>query len=295
MDIPRYPEHRTIELQDKDLFDGLFRLISPRISEFTFANLYLFRHAHSYVLTSVAGIPVVLGRGYGGESYFLPPLAEDPVPALAPLFAAGMTLYGVCDLFLPRFLSGGSYEIVEDRDNFDYLYSRHELAELAGSRYRKKKNRLNYLLKRHQAVSETFREEHLDEALAVLAEWQRVRAEEGDRSVFLEVAAAEEAVRLRKELGLEGIVALEDGKVSGFSLGERLNGDTAVCHFEKSDPFFEGLPQFLNREFCRTMFTGCVFVNREQDLGEPGLRTAKLSYHPVELVKKYRVRLPVSS
>jgi hypothetical protein len=78
--------------------------------------------------------------------------------------------------------------------------------------------------------------------------------------------------------------------VRAFAIGERLNGDTAVCHFEKADHFMEGLSQLVNREFCRLLFSDCTYVNREQDLGEPGLRNAKLSYHPVELVKKYRMR-----
>jgi hypothetical protein len=52
----------------------------------------------------------------------------------------------------------------------------------------------------------------------------------------------------------------------------------------------EGLSQLVNREFCRLLFCDCYYVNREQDLGEPGLRSAKLSYHPVELVKKFRVQ-----
>jgi len=52
----------------------------------------------------------------------------------------------------------------------------------------------------------------------------------------------------------------------------------------------EGLSQLVNREFARLLFTECRYVNREQDLGEPGLRNSKLSYHPVELVKKFRVR-----
>jgi hypothetical protein len=91
-------------------------------------------------------------------------------------------------------------------------------------------------------------------------------------------------------LGLEGVVVTIEGAVRAFAVGERLNQNTAICHFEKADHFMEGLSQLVNREFARLLFTCCIYVNREQDLGEPGLRNAKLSYHPVELVKKFRVR-----
>ena len=80
------------------------------------------------------------------------------------------------------------------------------------------------------------------------------------------------------------------GSVRAFALGEPLNRETAVCHFEKADHFMEGLSQLVNREFARLLFTDRRYINREQDLGEPGLRIAKLSYHPVEFVKKFWVR-----
>jgi hypothetical protein len=86
------------------------------------------------------------------------------------------------------------------------------------------------------------------------------------------------------------VVVTVDGVVKAFAMGERLNRETAVCHFEKADPFMEGLSQLVNREFSRMLFSDCRYINREQDLGEAGLRNAKLSYHPVELVKKYRAR-----
>jgi hypothetical protein len=91
-------------------------------------------------------------------------------------------------------------------------------------------------------------------------------------------------------LGLEGVVVLVEGKVKAFALGEKLNSETSVCHFEKGDPFLEGIYQLIDREFNRLLFTDCTFVNREQDLGIMNLRGSKLSYHPVELVKKFRVR-----
>ncbi|MDD2321478.1 MAG: hypothetical protein PHO83_15645, partial [Geobacteraceae bacterium] len=74
MEIPLYPSMRPIELEDKPLLDGVFHVMQPRVSELTFANLYLFRRAHSYRVTMVGRSLVVLGTGYGGEEYFLPPL-----------------------------------------------------------------------------------------------------------------------------------------------------------------------------------------------------------------------------
>jgi hypothetical protein len=124
----------------------------------------------------------------------------------------------------------------------------------------------------------------------LLNEWRRVRDAAGSTSLDPETAAAAEALELAGVLGLEGLVITVEGRVGAFALGERLNLETAVCHFEKADPFMEGISQLVDREFCRRLFTDCTYVNREQDLGEPGLRSAKLSYHPVELVRKFRLR-----
>lgn len=291
MDIPHYPDVRALTLEDKPLLDQRFRLMNPKVSELTFANLYLFRNAHSYRLTLVNNIPVILGMGYGGEPYFLPPVDESPIPAVNALLKQGMTLYGADEDFLARFVIKGDFAVAEDRDNFDYLYLREDLSELRGSRYHKKKNRINYLLKRVDVGIEKFSDAHAEGALRLLAEWRKVKAQEEKASLLLEVDAAAEALRLHRELGLQGVTALVDGEVKGFALGERLNSDTSVCHFEKADPFMEGLPQLINREFNKYLFTDCTYVNREQDLGDPGLRTAKLSYHPVDLVRKHRVTL----
>ena len=100
---------------------------------------------------------------------------------------------------------------------------------------------------------------------------------------------------MASRLGLSGLTVLVEGKVKAFVLGERLNRETSVCHFEKADPFLDGLYQLVDREFNRRFFIDCTWVNREQDLGEPNLRESKLSYHPVELVTKLRIRKAVEN
>ena len=292
--IPTFPDSRPMELTDKPLLDRLFADLQPRISEFTFAGLYLFRNAHSYRMTTVGNSLVLLGCGYGGgNQYFLPPLSGRVEDALTELFTAGFTLYGADEAFADRYLTGEGLEVAEDRDSFDYLYLRNELAELPGNRYHKKKNRVNYFAKRHSYVIELFTENHVEGCLQLNEEWQQVRISEENLSAGPEAAATAEGLRLAGELGLDGVVAIIEGRVKGFALGERLNHETSVCHFEKSDAFIEGISQLVDQEFNRRLFTDCIFVNREQDLGEPGLRAAKLSYHPTELVKKYRARFRV--
>jgi hypothetical protein len=85
-------------------------------------------------------------------------------------------------------------------------------------------------------------------------------------------------------------VVLTDKGVSAFALGEKLNDSTYVCHFEKTDPFLEGAAQLVNREFCREISAEYMYINREQDLGESGLRDAKNSYHPVDMIRKFTVK-----
>lgn len=289
MEIPAYPQTRPLHLSNKQLLDTLFRRLQPRVSELCFAGLYLFRQAHDYHLTMVGDAVVALGGGYDGRRYFLPPLRGDVPSALETLFSRGLELYAADEPFLAHHPLGAEFEAVEDRDSFDYLYSRDDLAALPGNRFHKKKNRINYFLGRHRHRTELYEKKHGNGCRQLLEMWREVASREHNPSLELEVAAAHEALAMADVLGLRGVVVSVEERIVAFSLGERLNRDTAVCHFEKTDPFMEGLAQLINREFAAFLFGECRFVNREQDLGIAGLRSAKLSYHPLELVKKYRV------
>ncbi|MDA8431034.1 MAG: phosphatidylglycerol lysyltransferase domain-containing protein [Geobacteraceae bacterium] len=290
MDIPVWPASRPLDIRDKPDFDNIFEQMQPRASELTFAGLYLFRTAHEYCLSLAGDSIVVRGKGYDGTCYCLPPLGGDVAGACDLLLDAGLKLYGVEEAFAAQLQQNVTFELVENRESFDYLYLREEMATLPGNRFHKKKNRINYFTSRHSYEVQIYSAQYLCGCLQLLDEWGRVAEVEGNRSFGMEMDAAAEALSRAGALGLKGIVVVVGGVVRAFALGELLNRETAVCHFEKADHFMEGLSQLVNREFARLLFTDRRYINREQDLGEPGLRIAKLSYHPVELVKKFWVR-----
>lgn len=292
MKIPDYPQSRPLVMTDRPVLERIFNNLQPRISELTFAGVYLFRQAHEYRITSVGNATVILGKGYDEASYFLPPLDGDIKRALHILFGNKLPLYGADEAFVHTHLALDGITVSEDRDSFDYLYLREELATLPGNRFHKKKNRINYFTSRHDYQVSIFTDQDRPGCLDLLKIWGKAAVYETGSSLELELDATAEAIALAGELGLEGVVIRVDGSVAAFALGERLNQETAVSHFEKSNPFMEGLPQLINREFANLLFTDCRVLNREQDLGKAGLRQAKLSYHPVELLKKYLATPP---
>lgn len=289
MDIPSYPASRPLALTDKPLLDHLCAELQPRISELTFAGLYLFRNAHDYRLTALDNSVIVLGKGYDREAYFLPPLGGNIAHSFKILLADGLPLFAADDHFVTQYCAGTTYQVTELRNSSDYLYLREELATLPGSRFHKKKNRINYFTSRHDHAVSLFSGEHLTGCLNLLDRLVQNSRDDRGSSFRLEMEATYEAVQQADILGLDGVVVTINSRVAAFALGECLNRETAVCHFEKADPFIEGLYQLVNREFARLLFQECRYLNREQDLGEMGLRSAKLAYHPVELVKKYMI------
>ena len=76
-----------------------------------------------------------------------------------------------------------------------------------------------------------------------------------------------------------------------YTMGRPLNSDTFVVHYEKALDGYRGAYQMINQQFAQHCCEGFAYINREDDTGKEGLRKAKLSYYPVELVKKYEVCL----
>jgi len=185
-------------------------------------------------------------------------------------------------------------EITPLRDWYDYLYNAADMAGFPGKHFHGQRNHVNkfdrlYPDWRFEAISA----ENLDDVRAYFEdhavrfrkdESETALAEEGCVRDFLEHYFAYGGAPQ------SGVLYVGD-RVIGFCCGEVV-GDTLIIHIEKADTAFDGAYQKLVSEYAKMYVgEGVQYINREEDLGDPGMRQSKENYHPIELLEKYLVRV----
>lgn len=181
--------------------------------------------------------------------------------------------------------------VAESRDHFDYLYDRQELAELKGNRFHKKKNLLNQFLKGYVFSYQDLSTDCIEPALDMQERWCRWRDCESEESLVLENEAIVRVLQHWDRLpGMIGGAIHVADRIIAYTVAEALTADSLVIHFEKGQNDYKGVYQAINQMFAANAPAQYRYINREQDLGNEGLRQAKLSYNPVGFVKKYEVR-----
>lgn len=291
--IPDFPHLRPLGLEDKGLLDGLFKKYPPLVSEFTFTNLFAWRHAYCFGLSRSEGCVLVAGEKGDARIVFDPigPPARKK-GAIEKCFRLQGEERPLKFSRLPEdtavlFQRTKSYIVQEDRDNFDYVYATQDLIELKGKNFDGKRN----FIKRFK-VSYPFRcrpltKADIRECLFFKEEWCLAKDCQHIEGLSREREALNEMLENFEYLGIEGLMIEVKGKIEAVTLGERLNPETFVIHMEKANGALVGIYQTINQEFCRANASAYAYVNREQDLGVPGLRQAKESYHPVRMIKKF--------
>ena len=292
--LPRFPARRLLSSGDRDRIQAALAADPPEISDFTFACLWIWRRTLPVEIAALdgGGLAVVL-RSESCGAYALPPLgAPDPVAAAFHLCAALRETEGPAGCLrlvpeaLARKLERHGLRVEDDRAVSDYVYRAADLIELPGKRYDAKRNWVRRCLAAHDCRYERIAGPVLSECAAYMDEWCLDRECEEDADLCAEASAVREAFASWEALGLHGGAVRVDGRIRGFAVGEPLSPTMGVQHFEKADSKIPGLYQVVNQWFTREEFSGAEWVNREEDLGNPGLRKAKQSYHPARLVKK---------
>jgi len=292
MAIPSFPEFTPLTFDLKDEMQQKLYLAADGVSEFTFAGLYLFRKRYRYRLSRledktfiISGIQPPHAEGDKEKSFFMTPLAAPGRGVLEELFKTHDYWKNIPDsIIIPERerLEEWGVEINEDRDNFDYLYLRSDLAELPGKKYHKKRNLVAQFLKSYTHEEKPLTPELLSDAMKILELW---REQKGNESDYI---GSKEALEHFRELNMRGLLFYIDGKPAGWCLGEPIaRGSIFAIHFEKGLEEYKGIYQFINQAFAASLPESFTYINREQDLGDEGLRQAKMTYRPSGFVRKY--------
>ena len=284
MNRPVYPEFKPVGLEDQALLKGYLDREPSGVCEMNFANIFIWKDSEHPSYTILDGSLCILVEPDFEPPYFLPPVGGDRVPeTIGTCLRHAPRLSRVPEEFVRRF--GAGFRAEENPDNFDYIYRVEDLVELKGKKYDGKRNRI-------RKFESSFRHEYLPlaredapECGVLLQSWFEEKRN-GDPYMKAEKVAIIQALASFELVGLKGGVVKVDGRIEAFTFGMRLTADTVVIPIEIANPAFPGLAQWINREFVRREWPDYKFVNREQDMGVPGLRVAKLSYQPAGLIKK---------
>ena len=296
---------REITLDDKQVIDGYFRRYGENSCQHSFVSLYCMEQKYGdrfcekdgylYVLRS--GRCCVQERAYlfpmgarSGLAQAIAQLRQDAHAHGASLRFETLTLSAAETL---ERLFPGEFEIEACRDYAEYLYTRERLAELPGSEMASKRHDVSTFFRDYGSRTriERIRPEHIESIRAFQKIWLETK-NHGLEDVQLECEndAIQRGLDQFEALGLTGIAVFIDDAMAGYAYGAPLSESCYDVLIEKGDRRYPDIYRVLNRDLVRLCCGDYAWINREEDVGAPGLRKSKLSYKPDRLLEKFIAR-----
>ena len=293
MKIPFKP----IGIEDKDIITSFTIPSNYKNCDYSFANICSWRFLYDSEFAIVDGsllirfwienktrVAYMTPTGQGNLKQAIDLLEADSLEQGHPLCMLGVTPDAKEEL--EKAIPGGFFYIPE-RDYFDYIYLREDLATLKGKKYQAKRNHINNFNKKFDYKYIPITPELVPECLQLECKWYKANREDNDEEDLNdERRSILYALNHYNELGLIGGAICVDHEIVAFTFGAPINHDTFGVHVEKANVNFEGAYAVINKEFASHLPEKYTYMNREEDLGIPGLRQAKLSYNPFILLEK---------
>ena len=288
-----------ITLEDRARLEPWCQAAAGHGSEYAFPNLYFW--GHQEVCYTDGGVPLILSHFAPHDSYLFPYSAPELLSLLRQDAAERGIKLRVFGL-LPEDVTEverrwpGQYRFHSVRDSADYVYTVDRLADLHGKHLQAKRNHCN----RFEEAFPDYRVEPLTPELlpacrAFTEQWYEVHTENGNESDFVEEREAiARAFDSFEALQIEGAVLFTPDRLVAFSMGSRIRPTVFDTNFEKADAAVNGAYAIINRDFARMLrarYPELELLNREDDMGIEGLRRAKESYLPDELLEKQQLEV----
>ena len=288
---------QDITIDKKEYINNFLKNANSENSELTFTNLFMWRKSYNVKFSVISDCLVIISKHKENPSVIYFPIGDGDHIACLNEVISEFKKNG--EKFLIRISNDEDleklenafpqkFEITEDTNSFDYVYRVQDLSELKGKKYHAKRNFINRFENNYSYTFEKMTPDKRDECFSLYKKWLN---EKGDDIPGLDESfeAVSELLNNWESLDITGACLRVDGKMVAFSFGEPMISaeNTVVIHFEHADTAFDGAFPMINRQFLLNCWQDFEFVNREEDMGLPGLRKAKESYYPSHMVKKY--------
>lgn len=294
-------DFQRIDLSKREQYNDFLMNCVERGCEYSLVNLYIWGRQRVAFLHGC----LALFSQFERSSVYPFPIGDGDIGAVLDAIIHDARARGLecrftsltaadCALLEERY--PGQFRFHPDRDGCDYIYDINNLADLPGRKYQRKRNFLNRFRQNHpDCTLVPISPSLLPQVEQMLTQWyQNRRTPETQDAYHMEQVALRRAFEKWDELGLEGVALLENDRILAMAVGSFLTRDTFDVHFEKAREEIDGAYAAINQGFAahlRGKYPQLRYLNREDDLGLPGLRQAKLSYYPERLAVKFWANL----
>lgn len=285
---------KKVEIEDIEIFKKYVGFSGELSCESAFVNLLIWESAYNNMWAQEDG-QLIIKSGRGEDSSYRLPFGNDFLKGIELVREYSGEKYpdfwvqegARLDNFKAHF--GEKYFFEENRDAFDYIYLREDLANLSGKKYHSKRNHISAFSKKQDWVFKPITAENVADVKLCAEKWYKENREKEDKYLRHEKCGVETILNNMELLGVRGGAVYVGENVVAFTLGSKISGEIFDIHIEKALNDYAEAYTVINREFARTL-TEFKYINREDDMGLEGLRKAKLSYKPAILLKKYACR-----
>lgn len=300
-----------ISIESRKLLREYLEGYKYRTSGLSFHSLYMWREENLFSWEIIGDYLLIAGFSHleiGAKGYFLfPPLTKtgeyEPEKLKHSILEAKERFekkgYKFSIRLLPEHMKDiiesafpEELEFIDDRPNYDYVYGRSDLENLKGRAYHGKKNHLNFFQNNYSYEYVELTPNMTEKVMVFLEEFNARKGElpaHEKEWLLMETDAMRDVMMNLDKLDYIAGAILIDGKMEAFTIGGKLSSNEIDVNVEKANSQIRGLYVAINNEFCKHLPEDIKLVNREEDMGIENLRKAKLSYKPVELIKKYIV------
>jgi uncharacterized protein len=292
-------EFSDLKLEDRGFLPDFLRRYPQPLAGYTFSALVAWQPYFHYKWALVEPETLLISCMLDPDPHHhllqpvgsLSPTVTEKLVGAAAELPYPLKVIGVSNGFLqgnPAFSK--SFTSHEDRAVSNYLYSAAALAKLAGRKYSKKRNLLSQASSLYSWTVQNLTSASTDSCLQVLDSIAKEDRPQMDGMMIRELAALQCTLRHFDEFSQQGLLILANERPVAFSIYEAINPTTVAVHFERALRSYKGLFQVVNWETAKVVAAqGFEFINREEDLGDEGLRDAKMSYHPIEIIPAFEL------